>query len=70
MDESEIERGEMTGSMLLAARLGQIQASVSGTRIEVECEDCGGEIPARRRAALPNARRCIDCQETSEKAWR
>ncbi len=26
------------------------------------CEDCGDEIPARRRQALPGARTCVACQ--------
>jgi len=29
--------------------------------------DCGDEIPADRRAVLPSARRCIDCQSAHEK---
>ena len=27
-----------------------------------ECEDCGEEIPAARRKALPSARTCVKCQ--------
>ena len=27
-----------------------------------ECEDCGEEIPAARRRALPGARTCVACQ--------
>lgn len=34
---------------------------------EADCIDCGQAIPAKRRAALPSARRCIACQTTSEK---
>ena len=26
------------------------------------CDECGEEIPARRRAALPSARTCVPCQ--------
>jgi phage/conjugal plasmid C-4 type zinc finger TraR family protein len=26
------------------------------------CDDCGEEIPERRRAALPGARTCVNCQ--------
>jgi phage/conjugal plasmid C-4 type zinc finger TraR family protein len=29
--------------------------------------DCGVEIPAARRAALPGVRLCIDCQEIKER---
>jgi phage/conjugal plasmid C-4 type zinc finger TraR family protein len=31
------------------------------------CEECGGAIPAARRAAVPGVRRCIDCQETRDR---
>ncbi len=27
-----------------------------------ECDDCGVEIPARRRAVLPGSRTCVACQ--------
>jgi phage/conjugal plasmid C-4 type zinc finger TraR family protein len=27
-----------------------------------ECDDCGEEIPAARRAALPGTRTCVGCQ--------
>ena len=27
------------------------------------CEECGQEIPAARRAAVPGVRRCVGCQE-------
>ena len=30
------------------------------------CEECGAEIPAARRAAVPGVRRCIACQEAAE----
>lgn len=27
-----------------------------------ECDDCGEDIPAARRAALPGTRTCVTCQ--------
>jgi len=33
----------------------------------LNCVGCGDEIEAERRAALPSARRCVDCQERLEK---
>ncbi|WP_440998124.1 DksA/TraR family C4-type zinc finger protein [Arhodomonas sp. SL1] len=27
------------------------------------CEECGNEIPARRREALPGVRLCVACQQ-------
>ena len=31
------------------------------------CENCGEEIPAPRRKAIPGVRLCIDCQAELEK---
>lgn len=31
-----------------------------------DCEDCGTEIPAQRREAVPWAVRCVECQEMEE----
>ncbi len=30
------------------------------------CEDCGEEIPAGRRKALPGVRRCVACQAEAD----
>lgn len=30
------------------------------------CNDCGGDIPARRMATLPDATCCVTCQEIRE----
>ncbi|MGJ8514655.1 TraR/DksA family transcriptional regulator [Carnimonas bestiolae] len=35
-----------------------------------ECIDCGEEIPAQRRRALPYARRCVECQHIIEQRRR
>lgn len=32
----------------------------------LECSDCGEEISAMRRQALPSATRCFDCQSRTE----
>ena len=31
------------------------------------CEDCGAEIPAARREAIPGVRRCTGCQSLADK---
>jgi phage/conjugal plasmid C-4 type zinc finger TraR family protein len=31
------------------------------------CEDCGCEIPEKRRQAVPGCTRCIACQEEAER---
>ncbi|WP_353981660.1 TraR/DksA C4-type zinc finger protein [Salinicola endophyticus] len=35
-----------------------------------DCEECGEEIPAARRAAAPWAATCIDCQSIREEKRR
>jgi phage/conjugal plasmid C-4 type zinc finger TraR family protein len=30
------------------------------------CEDCGDEIPAARREAVPGVRRCVACQSAAD----
>ena len=31
-----------------------------------ECEECGVEIPAARRKAVPGVRLCVNCQEAED----
>ena len=40
-------------------------ARPKGPSLEI-CEDCGGEIPERRRRAVEGCTRCISCQEAFE----
>ncbi|MDF0606645.1 TraR/DksA C4-type zinc finger protein [Neisseriaceae bacterium TC5R-5] len=35
-----------------------------------ECEDCGGQIPPARRAAVRGCTRCVYCQEHQERRQR
>lgn len=32
------------------------------------CEDCGADIPAARRRAIPGVRRCVGCQGEFDEA--
>ena len=32
------------------------------------CDECGEEIPAKRREAVPGVRTCIACQQSRDKA--
>ena len=41
--------------------------SGSGVRRRRECAECGAEIPAARRAALPGVRLCVTCQEARDR---
>ncbi|QDZ06814.1 DksA/TraR family C4-type zinc finger protein [Sphingomonas panacisoli] len=36
----------------------------------IECEDCGDDIPERRRRALPGTRTCVACQNIRDASIR
>jgi phage/conjugal plasmid C-4 type zinc finger TraR family protein len=43
----------------LAARAARSAAPAESA---IECEECGDEIPEKRRQAVPGCTRCIECQ--------
>ena len=45
--------------------LRRVRDGVTGTGT-VDCTDCGDEIEALRRAAMPSATRCICCQQAAD----
>jgi phage/conjugal plasmid C-4 type zinc finger TraR family protein len=53
---------------VLAAR-ARLAAGVcgNGSEGETHCAECGEEIPAKRRLALPGARTCVACQAERDK---
>lgn len=65
-DEREIEAGEQAEAGERAAVIARIRAGLDGEGA-AECIDCGREIPAARRAALPSAERCVGCQSIHER---
>lgn len=48
--------------VILAGRRTVPQYTISAS----ECEECGGEIPAARRQAVPGCSHCVDCQAALE----
>ncbi len=50
-----------------AAALKKISGELKTVNLDPNCEDCGKEIPAKRREAVPYATRCIVCQEADDK---
>jgi phage/conjugal plasmid C-4 type zinc finger TraR family protein len=65
--ERAIEQAE---AMVAAERdkaIGDIRARLAEPGADA-CEDCGDEIPAQRRAAMPSARRCAACETRRERA--
>lgn len=41
-------------------------AAAPGIEVALDCVECGVEIPAQRREALPGVFRCVDCQQIHE----
>jgi len=62
-DYAQDREGEYLADRLAA----QARAAGLGARGTDICADCGEEIPAERRAALPSAVRCINCQAWAER---
>ncbi|MBI1246144.1 MAG: TraR/DksA family transcriptional regulator [Alphaproteobacteria bacterium] len=52
-----------------AAGVAAIRAALAGNGSPA-CMDCGDPIPVQRRMAVPNARRCADCQDLRERGRR
>ncbi len=67
--ERQIEAAAAAVSQQTDEAIAGIRAQLSERRVAGadECVDCGGEIGAARRAALPSARRCIACQRAVER---
>ena len=66
VSERQIEAGAAVVEAEQADAIARIHAELLAEG-EPDCIDCGEPIPAKRRAALPSARRCIACQTTFEK---
>ncbi len=64
-DERDIEMGEAVEAGARDRAIAQAKAALAGPGLD-ECEDCGREIPAARRAVLPSATRCVGCQTLHE----
>ncbi len=43
------------------------RARLAATEGSAQCDDCGEDIPQRRREALPGARTCVACQAERDK---
>lgn len=64
MDDTD--RAQESTEQFLADVLDRHQRSrPAGPALE-ECEDCGEEIPTKRREAQPGCTRCIQCQTNFE----
>ncbi|MES1928023.1 hypothetical protein SADO_02170 [Salinisphaera dokdonensis CL-ES53] len=62
--QEQIDSTVAEGVELARARLGQ-----AGESLE-HCEECGDDIPQRRREAIPGVRLCVACQEAVDQDHR
>ena len=65
--ERQIEAAGAVVQLERDEAIARIHAELSTPGAE-DCIDCGQPIPARRRAAMPSAVRCIACQSHHERA--
>lgn len=48
------------------SEIARVRSRLPKTESLTHCEDCGEEIPAARRRAVPGVRRCIQCQAEAD----
>lgn len=58
---------EQSLTQALKAHVLRTQPTTLGTD---DCIHCGDPIPLARRQAVPNAQRCLECQQITEKQKR
>lgn len=62
----ELDRAKIVEEDALMRSIQQIRQAGEGAGT-VYCVDCGEKIPDKRKARVPNAIRCVSCQESVEK---
>lgn len=62
--QEQIDSTVEEGVARARARLGNASESLT------HCEECGSEIPERRRDAVPGVRLCVACQEALDREQR
>lgn len=67
MDEAHFEQAARIEQAARDAAAQQASKALAGPG-QAECDDCGAEIPAPRRAANPAAIRCVHCQAAHERS--
>ncbi|ENX4473600.1 TraR/DksA C4-type zinc finger protein [Enterobacter roggenkampii] len=61
----EVDDAQLRTERLIEAGILRVVASMNRNG-SVFCEDCGERIPDKRRACLPEAVTCVDCQHKRE----
>ncbi|WP_391563235.1 TraR/DksA C4-type zinc finger protein [Novosphingobium sp.] len=57
--------GELVWAAQRDRAITRAKAALDGAGADL-CRDCGRDIPAARRVALPSAIRCVTCQSIHE----
>ncbi|WP_336800642.1 TraR/DksA C4-type zinc finger protein [Kaistia sp. MMO-174] len=67
-----MDDADRAGRLVLAEIEGALRRSRSRNELPASdvCLGCGEDIDAERRAAVPHARRCFDCQSALERKRR
>jgi phage/conjugal plasmid C-4 type zinc finger TraR family protein len=65
MDEKHHEQAKQLEDMARADAQANARAALSGSG-QPYCDDCGEQIEAARRLAIPSAMRCVHCQSAHE----
>lgn len=65
MDQAQGHNEDFQTYALQQQKIGRELDNYTGS----DCLECGGEIPEKRRQAMPGCRRCIECQTLLE-TWR
>lgn len=64
-----VDRARHLEELDRAAAMARVRAALTQTGATT-CVGCGDPLPAARQAAMPAARRCIDCQDQAERRQR
>lgn len=64
MDEADL--GNMSAEFFRQDILQKIRRDLCCGPAAETCEDCGEEIPEKRRQAVPGCTRCVACQLQAE----
>ena len=66
----EIDQANRVAEMDLAERIRAARGAVANVESAFECENCGEEIPEKRRLAMPGCTLCVKCKADMESKGR
>jgi len=64
-----VDRAEQAVTLAQQAGLAGVHRALAAQGA-ADCVTCGDAIEPARRAALPSARRCHDCETKAERFWK